>query len=156
MAVSKVRRVKGTRDLLPDESTYFAAVEAVAREVFSQAGYREIRTPVLEHTELFKRSVGEETDIVGKEMYSFLDRSGKRELTLRPENTAGVVRAFVENGLQQWPKPVKLFYVGPQFRYERPQAHRYRQFNQIGAELIGDPGPGTDAELLLMLQKQTI
>jgi histidyl-tRNA synthetase len=105
---------------------------------------------VLEETDLFVRSVGESTDIVGKEMYTFLDKKG-RSLTLRPENTASVVRAFVQHGLANQPLPAKLFYIGPQFRYERPQKGRYRQFHQIGAELIGDPGPETDAELLLML-----
>lgn len=144
------RRVKGTRDLLPPETAVWAAVDETARRVFGRYGYGEIRTPVLEETELFVRSVGETTDIVGKEMYTFSDKAG-RSLTLRPESTASVARAFVEGGLQQWPSPVKLFYVGPQFRYERPQKGRYRQFFQIGAELLGDPGPVSDGELLLML-----
>ena len=150
MSPGAVRSVKGTRDLLPPETAVWAAVEAVARRVFAAYGYGEVRTPVLEETELFVRSVGETTDIVGKEMYTFPDKKG-RSLTLRPENTAPVVRAFVEHGLHQLPAPVKLFYIGPQFRYERPQAGRYRQFHQIGAELLGDPGPLSDAELLLML-----
>ena len=143
--------VKGTRDLLPPDTRVWGAVEAVVREVFGLYGFDEIRTPILEHTELFIRGVGESSDIVGKEMYTF-ERSG-RSLTLRPENTAGVARAFVQNGLQQLPQPIKLFYVGPQFRYERKQAHRYRQFNQIGAEIFGDEGPMVDAELLLMLRR---
>jgi histidyl-tRNA synthetase len=105
---------------------------------------------VLEETELFVRGVGEATDIVGKEMYTFADKKG-RSLTLRPESTAAVARAFIEHGMQSWPSPVKLYYLGPHFRYERPQAGRYRQFHQIGAELLGDPGPWSDAELLLML-----
>ena len=146
----KIQSVKGTRDLLPPETAIWAGVEAVARRVFETYGYREIRTPILENTELFVRSVGESTDIVGKEMYTFEDRKG-RSLTMRPENTASVVRAFVQHGLQSEPLPVKLFYIGPQFRYERPQKGRYRQFHQIGAELIGDPGPYSDAELILML-----
>jgi histidyl-tRNA synthetase len=150
MSPSTVRSVKGTRDLLPPETAVWAAVEAVARRVFTAYGYGEIRTPVLEETELFVRGVGATTDIVGKEMYTFPDKKG-RSLTLRPENTAPVVRAFVEHGMHQLPAPVKLFYVGPQFRYERPQAGRYRQFYQIGAELLGDPGPLADAELVLML-----
>jgi histidyl-tRNA synthetase len=150
VSAGRVRSVKGTRDLLPPETAVWAAVEAVARRVFTAYGYGEVRTPVLEETELFVRSVGETTDIVGKEMYTFPDKKG-RSLTLRPENTAPVVRAFVEHGLHQLPAPVKLFYIGPQFRYERPQAGRYRQFHQIGAELIGDPGPLSDAELILML-----
>jgi histidyl-tRNA synthetase len=147
---TKLRSVKGTRDLLPPETAVWAAVEEVARDVFDRYGYAEIRTPILEETELFVRGVGEGTDIVGKEMYTFADKKG-RSLTLRPESTAAVARAFVEHGMQSWPSPVKLWYVGPHFRYERPQAGRYRQFHQIGAELLGDPGPWSDAELLLML-----
>lgn len=146
----KIRSVKGTRDLLPPETAAWAAVEAAARRVFQTYGYREIRTPILEETDLFVRSVGESTDIVGKQMYSFRDRKG-RSLTLRPESTASVVRAFVEHGMFNEPLPVRLYYLGPQFRYERPQRGRYRQFHQIGAELIGDPGPHSDAEVILML-----
>ncbi len=146
----RFQAVKGTRDLLPPETSVWSGVEEVARRVFETYGYREIRTPILEDTELFVRSVGESTDIVGKEMYTFQDRKG-RSLTLRPENTASVVRAFIQQGLQREPLPAKLFYIGPQFRYERPQKGRYRQFHQIGAELIGDPGPYSDAELILML-----
>ncbi len=142
--------VKGTRDLLPPESGVWARVEEVARRVFSLYGYGEIRTPILEHTELFVRSVGEATDIVGKEMYSFEDRKG-RSLTLRPESTAAVARSFVDHRLGELPLPVKLFYIGPHFRYERPQKGRYREFHQIGAELLGDPGPASDAELIGML-----
>ncbi len=141
---------KGTRDLLPPETAVWAAVEATARRVFARYGYGEIRTPIFEETELFARGVGESSDIVGKEMYSFVDR-GERHLTLRPENTASVCRAYVEHGMQQLPQPVRLFYVGPQFRYERPQKGRYRQFHQIGAELLGGKGPESDAEILLML-----
>jgi histidyl-tRNA synthetase len=150
--VTEYRRVKGTRDLLPPETAVWAAVEETARRVFGLYGYQEIRTPLLEHTELFVRTVGEATDIVGKEMYTFPDRKG-RSLTLRPESTASVARAFVENGLHDGPLPVRLFYVGPQFRYERPQKGRYRQFHQIGAELLGDASPWADAELLLMLDR---
>jgi len=146
----KIQAVKGTRDLLPPETAIWAAVENTARRVFQAYGYQEIRTPILEETELFLRSVGETTDIVGKEMYTFQDRKG-RSLTLRPENTASVVRALVQHGLQSEALPVKLFYIGPQFRYERPQKGRYRQFHQIGAELLGDPGPHSDAEVILML-----
>lgn len=146
----RIRRVKGTRDLLPPETAVWAAVEATARTVFGRYGYGEVRTPMLEETELFVRGVGEGTDIVGKEMYTFQDKGG-RSLTLRPESTAAVARAYLENSLQQLPSPVKLYYVGPQFRYERPQRGRYRQFSQIGAELLGDAGPVSDAELILML-----
>jgi histidyl-tRNA synthetase len=144
------RTVKGTRDLLPPESEKYAAVEAIAREVFAGYGYGEVRTPVLESTELFARSVGETTDIVHKEMYTFLDRKG-RSLTLRPENTAGVVRAVLERGIERLGRPLRLWYAGEQFRYERPQKGRYREFRQIGAELIGVPGSASDAETLAML-----
>jgi len=144
------RAVKGTRDLFPPESEIYAAVEDIAREVFSSWGYGEIRTPILESTELFARSVGETTDIVHKEMYTFSDRKG-RSLTLRPENTAGVVRAALERGLDRLPRPLRLWYTGEQFRYERPQKGRYREFRQIGAEMIGVPGSAADAEVLTML-----
>lgn len=144
------RAVKGTRDLLPPESEKYAAVEATAREVFGSYGYGEVRTPILESTELFARSVGETTDIVHKEMYTFLDRKG-RSLTLRPENTAGVVRAAIERGADRLPRPLRLWYAGEQFRYERPQKGRYREFRQIGAEMIGVPGSASDAEILSML-----
>jgi histidyl-tRNA synthetase len=122
----------------------------VAREVFALYGYDEIRTPVLESTDLFVRSVGEATDIVHKEMYTFTDK-GDRSVTLRPENTAGVARAYVEHGLAQAGHPWKLYYVGPQFRYERPQKGRYREFRQIGAEVLGPADAATDAEVLVML-----
>jgi histidyl-tRNA synthetase len=145
-----VQSVKGTRDLLPPATAVWAAVEAAARRVFATYGYGEIRTPVLEETELFVRGVGESTDIVGKEMYTFPDKKG-RSLTLRPENTAAVARAYIEHGMHHAVHPVKLYYIGPQFRYERPQQGRYRQFYQIGAELLGDPGPQSDVEVLLML-----
>lgn len=141
---------KGTRDILPPDTALWAAVEGAARTVFGRYGFREIRTPIFEDTELFHRGVGESSDIVGKEMYSFVDK-GDRQLTLRPENTASVVRAFVEHGMHRMPPPVKLFYIGPQFRFERPQKGRYRQFHQIGAELLGGKGAESDAEVLLML-----
>lgn len=142
--------VKGTRDLLPPDTEVWAAVEGTARQVFRRYGYGEIRTPVLEETELFVRSVGESTDVVGKQMYTFTDRKG-RSLTLRPESTAPVARAYVEHGLAELPAPVRLFYIGSHFRYERPQKGRYRQFSQIGAELIGEEAPLADVELLSML-----
>jgi len=142
---------KGTRDLLPPDTRLWARVEETARRVFGLYGYGEIRTPLFEETELFARGVGDATDIVGKEMYSFNDKGG-RSLTLRPESTAAVCRAYVEHGMQTLPQPVRLFYVGPQFRYERPQKGRYRQFHQIGAELLGGSGgPESDVEILLML-----
>jgi histidyl-tRNA synthetase len=146
----RYRAVKGTRDLFPPETERWAAAEAVCREIFRAHGYGRVSTPVLEHTELFARSVGETTDIVHKEMYTFLDRRG-RSLTMRPENTAGVVRALIEKGIATGPMPLRLYYFGPQFRYERPQAARYREFRQIGAELFGVPGPEGEAEVLSML-----
>jgi len=146
----ELRSVKGTRDLLPPETEIWNAVERTARETFGRYGYGEIRTPILETTELFVRGVGEGTDVVGKEMYTFEDRKG-RSVTLRPENTASVARAYIQHRLQAEPGPIRLFYIGPQFRYERPQRGRYRQFHQIGAELIGAASPLADVELLVML-----
>ncbi|HEY6065921.1 MAG TPA: histidine--tRNA ligase, partial [Thermoanaerobaculia bacterium] len=146
----RFRSVKGTRDLLPPESGRWAEAERIARETFGSWGYGEIRTPILEETPLFARSVGETTDIVHKEMYTFADRKG-RSVTMRPENTAGVVRAVIENGLAAGPMPLRLYYIGPQFRYERPQAGRYREFSQIGVELFGVAGPAGEAEVLEML-----
>lgn len=128
----------------------FHQVESIARNVLTAYGYAEFRTPILEHTELFVRSVGQSTDIVGKEMYTFEDRGG-RSLTLRPEGTAPVVRAVIERGIRNTPMPLKLFYIGPYFRYERPQKGRYRQFHQIGAELLGDARPEADVEVIQML-----
>jgi histidyl-tRNA synthetase len=145
-----IASVKGTRDLLPPETRVWNRVEAAAREVFALYGFDEIRTPLLESTELFVRSVGESTDIVHKEMYTFTDRGG-RSVTLRPENTAGVARAYVEHALAQAGRPWKLYYIGQQFRYERPQKGRYREFRQIGAEVLGDPEPLIDAEVIVML-----
>ncbi len=145
-----IRRVKGTRDILPPESRLWGAVEAEARRVFEGFGYDEIRLPVMEPTELFVRTVGEGTDIVSKEMYTFADRKG-RSLTLRPEGTAGVARAFIENGMGQRPQPVRMSYMGPMFRYEKMQRGRYRQFSQIGIELLGASTPQADVEVLLAL-----
>ena len=145
-----IRKVKGTRDILPPDSELWVAVEAVAHRVFGGFGYGEIRIPLLEPTELFVRSVGESTDIVGKEMYTFADRKG-RSLTLRPEGTAGVARAFIENGLGQRPSPLRLRYMGPMFRYEKMQRGRFRQFAQIGIELLGAVLPQADVEVLLAL-----
>ena len=146
----RFRAVKGTRDLLPPESDRWIEAERLARRTFGSWGYGEIRTPVLEDTALFARSVGETTDLVHKEMYTFPDRKG-RSLTMRPENTAGVVRALVESGLASGPLPIRLYYIGPQFRYERPQAGRYREFSQIGVELLGVEGPAGEAEVIEML-----
>jgi histidyl-tRNA synthetase len=145
-----IRAVKGTRDLLPPDTSVWNAVEGIAREVFRAYHYQEIRTPILEETQLFARGVGQETDIVSKEMYTFDDRDGS-SLTLRPENTAGVMRAWIEHRLDQRPGVQKLFYIGPMFRRERPQKGRYRQFFQIGAEAIGSEAPFVDAEVIEMV-----
>jgi len=147
-----IQRPRGTRDLLPPEVRLWQAVENVAREVFGAFGADEIRTPVFEATELFERSVGETTDIVHKEMYTFPDRKG-RSLTLRPEGTAGVARAWIENGLSDRSHPLRLYYLGPMFRYERMQHGRYRQFSQIGLELIGADTPLADAEVLAAMHE---
>lgn len=142
---------RGTRDILPDEAPYFQFLEATARAVFERYGYREIRTPMFESTELFVRGIGEETDIVSKEMYTFQDRKG-RSLTLRPEGTAPVVRAMIEHELlkQQGAQP-RVYYIGPMFRYERPQAGRQRQFNTAGVEFFGCASPLADAEVIAMV-----
>ncbi len=147
-----MQRPRGTRDLLPPESRLWQAVETVARETFGAFGSEEIRTPVFEPTELFVRSVGETTDIVHKEMYTFPDRKG-RSLTLRPEGTAGVARAWLENRLGERTQPLRLYYIGPMFRYERMQRGRYRQFSQIGLEIVGADTPLADAELLAAMHE---
>lgn len=139
---------KGTKDILPTEISQWQNLEKVALEVFSKAGYQEIRTPVFEATELFSRGVGDTTDIVNKEMYTF--EKSERSLTLRPENTAGVVRAYIENGMHRLSAPVKLWYKGPMFRYERPQAGRQRQFHQVGVEMFGIKEASADAESILL------
>ena len=156
-----LKAVRGTRDLLPPETALWNRIEATARSVFARYNFGEIRTPVFEDTQLFARGVGEETDIVSKEMYTWEDRARAQSektqsLTLRPENTAGVVRAYIEHGLGESGQLQKLYYIGPQFRRERPQKGRYRQFSQIGAEVIGPPSAGSesplrDAEVLEML-----
>jgi histidyl-tRNA synthetase len=145
-----IRAVKGTRDLLPPDTSVWNHVEQTAREVFRRFRYSEIRTPIFEQTELFARGVGEETDIVTKEMYTWEDRDGS-SLTLRPENTASVIRAFIEHRLDQRPGLQKLYYMGPMFRRERPQKGRFRQFYQIGAEVIGSESPLVDGEVIEMV-----
>jgi len=142
-----IRAIKGTRDLLPPDTAVWNRVERIAREVFQGYNYHEIRTPILEETQLFARGVGQETDIVSKEMYTFEDRDGT-SVTLRPENTASVIRAWIEHRLDQKPGIQKLYYIGPMFRRERPQKGRYRQFFQIGAEAIGSESPFIDAEVI--------
>jgi histidyl-tRNA synthetase len=144
-----VKAVKGMRDILPPATAVWNHVDAVAREVFRTYNYQEIRTPILEETSLFARGVGAETDIVGKEMYTFEDRDGT-SLTLRPEATASVMRAYIEHRMDQLPGIKKLYYAGPMFRRERPQKGRYRQFYQIGAEAIGSESPLLDAEAIEM------
>src|SRR5271157_2290162 len=159
--MATLKAVRGTRDLLPAETALWNRIEATARQVFARYNFGEIRTPIFEDTALFARGVGEETDIVSKEMYTWEDRARAQSektqsLTLRPENTAGVVRAYIEHGLGESGQLQKLFYIGPQFRRERPQKGRYRQFSQIGAEVLGPPSSGSesplrDAEILEML-----
>src|SRR2546430_1754741 len=156
-----IKSVRGTRDLLPPETALWNFVEAAVRDVFRVYNFHEIRTPIIEDLALFQRSVGEETDIVGKEMFAWEDRARAQSekgqwLALRPENTAGVVRAYIEHKLWERPGLQKLYYIGPQFRRERPQKGRYRQFYQIGAEVIGpssagSESPSVDAEVLEML-----
>src|SRR5947208_1810655 len=145
-----IKAVRGTRDLLPPETALWNFVEATVRDVFRAYNFQEIRTPIFEETALFARGVGEETDIVSKEMYTWEDRDGT-SLTLRPENTASVIRAYIEHRMDQWPGLVKLYYIGPMFRRERPQKGRYRQFFQIGAEAIGSESPVIDAEVIEMV-----
>lgn len=144
-----IQRPKGTQDFLPGTVEVWQFIEKTARDVCRRFHYREIRTPIFEHTELFSRGVGETTDIVEKEMYTFLDK-GNRSISLRPEGTAGVVRAYVENKLYGEPDVCKLYYTGPMFRYEQPQAGRFRQFHQFGVEAFGATDPSIDAEVIAM------
>lgn len=146
----KYSRPRGTHDVTPVDIDRWRAVEDAFVHVFDRFGYRGIRTPIFEHTELFVRTVGEQSDIVSKEMYTFTDR-GNRSLTLRPENTASVIRAYLENGMHRWGGIQRLWYAGPMFRYDRPQAGRYRQFHQVGAEALGSSSPGLDAEIIQMV-----
>jgi len=145
-----IKAPKGTRDILPDEIYKWYYVEEKFREMASRFGFREIRIPVFEHTELFQRGVGDTTDIVQKEMYTFDDKGG-RSITLRPEGTAGVVRSYIQNGMSSWSQPVKLFYDITAYRYENVQKGRYREFHQLGVELFGSADPGADAEVISLL-----
>ncbi|MGE4290928.1 MAG: histidine--tRNA ligase [Desulfovibrio sp.] len=147
---NKIQKIKGFADLFPAEAAVFTFMETKAREVFERFGFGELRVPILEKTELFQKSIGEDTDVVGKEMFTFPDRKG-RSLTMRPEATAGVIRAFVEQGGYQPGMVSKYYTFGSMFRYERPQKGRQRQFNQIDAEIVGAPEAQSDAELILML-----
>jgi histidyl-tRNA synthetase len=147
----KYSALKGAQDIYPPDIYIWQTVEHAAKEVFSAYGFQEIRAPIIEYTDIFVRSIGEATDIVEKEMYTFSDKAG-RSITLRPEGTAPVVRCYVEKHLYNLPSPQKFFYSGPMFRYERPQAGRYRQFFQIGVEAFGISEPRIDAEILSMLK----
>ena len=140
---------RGTKDILPDTVGDWNYVEGEIRELCRRFGYSEIRTPIFEHTELFQRGIGEGTDVVDKEMYTFTDR-GERSITLRPENTASAVRAYLQNKLYAQSNLVKLFYIGSMFRYDRPQAGRMREFHQFGVEALGEANPAVDAEVILL------
>lgn len=147
---TKYTSITGFKDILPDAVHHWQRVEGICREIFKSYGYKEIRTPILEKTELFIRSIGETTDIVEKEMYTFMDRNGD-SLTLRPEGTAPVVRAYIEHNIGIKEQIFKVYYMGPMFRHERPQKGRFRQFHQIGAEIFNVPSPSAEMELLLIL-----
>lgn len=148
----KIKSVRGTHDLLPEATQLWQRIEAAARHIFGLYGYAEMRTPIFEETELFARSIGADTDIVQKEMYTFADSKGK-SFSLRPEGTASVVRAYIEHGLYHDGGINKLYYIGPMFRHERPQKGRYRQFHQIGVEVLGSGHPAIEAEVIEMLER---
>ncbi|MBA2580303.1 MAG: histidine--tRNA ligase, partial [Thermoleophilaceae bacterium] len=152
MAQAKIQAPRGTLDVLPEDGARRRELVRLAEGIFGRAGYGYAETPIFESTELFARGVGDATDIVEKEMFTFEDQGG-RSLTLRPEGTAGVCRAYVEHGLHKRPQPVRVWYLGPFFRHEAPQAGRYRQFAQIGAEALGSDDPSLDAELILLLSE---
>ncbi|VEP17044.1 Histidine--tRNA ligase [Hyella patelloides LEGE 07179] len=143
-----IQALRGTRDILPEEVGYWQLIEQTAREILTKAVYQEIRVPIFEQTSLFERGIGEATDVVGKEMYTFTSRGGKTSITLRPEGTAGVVRSYIQNKLHAQGGVQRLWYTGAMFRYERPQAGRQRQFHQIGLELIGSDAPRADVEAI--------
>lgn len=145
--MGEIQALRGTRDILPTEVGYWQQVESVAREILNKAAYREIRTPIFEQTALFERGIGEATDVVGKEMYTFVDR-GSRSVTLRPEGTAGVVRSLIEHNLAAVGSVQRLWYTGAMFRYERPQAGRQRQFHQLGVEVLGSADSRADVEVI--------
>lgn len=147
LEMESIQSLRGTRDILPEEVGYWQWVASVAEETLARGNYQEIRTPIFEPTALFERGIGEATDVVGKEMYTFCDR-GDRSITLRPEGTAGVVRAYIERKLHANPGVQRLWYMGPMFRYERPQAGRQRQFHQLGVEVLGSDDPRADVEVI--------
>lgn len=148
--MEKITAIRGFKDILPEDARLFWKVESIAREIFNAFGFREIRVPIMEKTDLFKRSIGETTDIVEKEMYTFADRDNEF-ITLRPEATASVIRAYIEHNMYASEQITKLFTIGPMFRRERPQKGRFRQFNQIDVELFGEEKPQADAEIIFML-----
>lgn len=150
--LDKLTGVKGMNDLLPADAPLWAFFESTVQSMLKSYGYQNIRTPIVEHTQLFTRGIGEVTDIVEKEMYSFTDALNGEKLTLRPENTAAVVRASIEHNLL-YDGPKRLWYIGPMFRHERPQRGRYRQFHQVGVEALGFAGPDADAEIIMMCQR---
>jgi histidyl-tRNA synthetase len=152
MANEAFQTPKGVHDILPDDHEYHTFLKKVVRHRARQAGFRRITTPIFEYTELFKRGIGDESDIVSKEMYTFQDQKG-RSLTLKPEGTAGVVRSYIQDGLNKLPQPVLLYYFEPHFRYDRPQKGRYRQFWQFGFEVIGESDPALDAQVIQLANK---
>lgn len=145
-----IQALRGTRDILPEEVGYWQSIEATVREILGRAAYQEIRAPIFEQTDLFERGIGEATDVVGKEMYTFNSRGGDKSITLRPEGTAGIVRAYIQHKLHAQGGVQRLWYTGPMFRYERPQAGRQRQFHQVGLELLGCDAPRADAEVIAL------
>lgn len=149
---TKYQSPKGVHDLLPEDHLYFSFIKKVVRYRCREAGFRRISTPMFEDVEVFKRSLGEATDVVEKEMFVFETKGGKR-IALKPEGTAGVVRAYLEHGMQQLPQPVELYYIEPHFRYNRPQKGRYRQFHQFGFEVIGESDPAIDAQVIYLAYK---
>lgn len=152
MSSPKYQSSKGTRDILPDDHLYFTFIKKVVRHRCREAGFRRISTPIFEDLEVFTHSIGEATDIVEKEMFVFESKSGKK-LALKPEGTANVVRAYLQHGMQQMPQPVQLYYIEPHFRYNRPQKGRYRQFHQLGFEIIGEADPAIDAQVIYLAYK---
>ncbi|PJC37123.1 histidine--tRNA ligase [Candidatus Peregrinibacteria bacterium CG_4_9_14_0_2_um_filter_53_11] len=146
-----LRTPKGVHDILPDDHEFYTYLKKVIRHRARQSGYRRITTPTFEFTDVFKRSIGDTSDIVSKEMYSFEDRKG-RSLTLKPEGTAGVVRSYLQHNMQTWPQPVELYYIEPHFRYDRPQKGRYRQFWQFGFEVLGETDPAIDAQIIQLFK----
>ena len=152
MAYEAFQTPKGVHDILPPDHEYHTFIKKVVRHRARQAGFKRISTPIFEYSELFKRSIGDSSDIVSKEMYTFEDKKG-RSLTLKPEGTAGVVRSYIQNGMNQLPQPVLLYYFEPHFRYDRPQKGRYRQFWQFGFEVIGESDPALDAQVIQLANK---